>query len=525
MFLNRTLKKTLLLLILSIFSFSAFSSGDEVIRGKCENTIAGNQSSKEDAPIKDADFTDIPSLAGILNTKIEDYFTFNVRVHKALSEAKIVYVGDLTQKTEGDLLDVPGLGRVLVGIIAEEVAKKEDDGLSLGMELEDGWNQHGGFMAGTRRAATRVGSAVSSGVSATGRGAKVAGGAVAGAARTVTPSVESLRKAASVTGNAVSSGVSATGRGARVAGDAVAGAARTVTPSVESLKKAANAPLVASANVRDRVRTNRQRRQDQAADQKATEAELLSMPINDYLKPRLGLEPVGEGKDSLEELVKMMEALEMKSYLDYQDFVNSRTILMDILPNHVSTVEDLTQKSKADLLEIEGMDERNVYWLEKVLSNDNLSLRTIRFERTRRIGSAAVVGAGSAVRSSAGSVGRGARATGRAMAGAVSAVTPSIDSLRRNRQQQQQAQETESTGEPAPEETVENASESSLGRFMRFFRRSAVEEPEVVKEEESKPEETPPAEEETTTEETPAEDTTPAEESETSSESSSTAGN
>lgn len=64
---------------------------------------------------------------------IED-FEFSVRAANCLQSSNVHYVGDLVQKTEGDLLKTRNFGRKS---LTEINARLEELGLSLGMKIED----------------------------------------------------------------------------------------------------------------------------------------------------------------------------------------------------------------------------------------------------------------------------------------------------------------------------------------------------------------------------------------------------
>lgn len=69
-----------------------------------------------------------------LTIKVE-YLELSVRTGNCLKNENVVYVGDLVQKTEAELLKVPNFGRKSLYEIMSELSRL---GLTLGMELE-GW--------------------------------------------------------------------------------------------------------------------------------------------------------------------------------------------------------------------------------------------------------------------------------------------------------------------------------------------------------------------------------------------------
>ena len=365
MFINLTLKKLLLLCILFVFSFSTYGSEG----GRCEGTF---------------------SLVAVLNVKIVDYFVFNTSIHKSLSDGKLIYVGELVQRTEEGLLDVSGLGKKSVGLIAEEIAGK-DNGLSLGMELEDGWNQHKpSLREGTRRlgttvaaAITRADRAVGSGVNAIERRARVAGSAVADAASRVTPSQESLQRASDTVG-----------RGARVAGSAVAGAASRVTPSRESLQRASDTTRGAVANVSERMQANAQRERERSArirEESRARFEARQQPakakVSLYERSlNLGQTALGNiqevrkreikrsrtrgvsDKAVAESLSKPIENLNSEGVI-----INARA-LKEMKDAGIHTYEDLVLKTRKELVSVRFLGSKVVDNIEKVLAVDGLSI-------------------------------------------------------------------------------------------------------------------------------------------------------
>lgn len=59
-------------------------------------------------------------------------FDWSVRLYNVLKAENIFYIGDLVQKTEGDMMRTPNFGRTSLNEIREVLAQM---GLSLGMEL------------------------------------------------------------------------------------------------------------------------------------------------------------------------------------------------------------------------------------------------------------------------------------------------------------------------------------------------------------------------------------------------------
>ena len=113
------LKRILLLLIVSVFSFSSY--GNE--GNKCAKVF---DTELEASNVKSA------------NQKIGDFLTLNTRVKSVLSAEGLILMGDLLQRTEQDVLDIPGIGKVSLLLIKDELALK---GLALGMRLPEDWNQ------------------------------------------------------------------------------------------------------------------------------------------------------------------------------------------------------------------------------------------------------------------------------------------------------------------------------------------------------------------------------------------------
>jgi DNA-directed RNA polymerase subunit alpha len=68
-----------------------------------------------------------------------DVFLISVATTSRLEKLEVVYVGDLVQKTEHEILDTPGLGRKRQSL-AEVRQLLKGMGLSLGMRL-DGWER------------------------------------------------------------------------------------------------------------------------------------------------------------------------------------------------------------------------------------------------------------------------------------------------------------------------------------------------------------------------------------------------
>src|ERR1700716_3243241 len=64
-----------------------------------------------------------------------DELPLSVRSAICLKNCSIVYIGDLVQKTEGEMLRTPNFGRKSLGEIKEELAQR---GLHLGIEVP-GW--------------------------------------------------------------------------------------------------------------------------------------------------------------------------------------------------------------------------------------------------------------------------------------------------------------------------------------------------------------------------------------------------
>jgi len=74
-------------------------------------------------------------IPDIFFRKLED-FEMSTRAYKALTNNSIIYMGDLVQKPEHELLRVPNFGRKSLREIKELLS---DLGLELGMEIEN-WN-------------------------------------------------------------------------------------------------------------------------------------------------------------------------------------------------------------------------------------------------------------------------------------------------------------------------------------------------------------------------------------------------
>jgi DNA-directed RNA polymerase subunit alpha len=63
-----------------------------------------------------------------------DEFPLSVRTENCLKNDDLIYVGDLVQKTEPEILRTPNMGRKSLGELKEILARV---GLSLGMEIPD----------------------------------------------------------------------------------------------------------------------------------------------------------------------------------------------------------------------------------------------------------------------------------------------------------------------------------------------------------------------------------------------------
>ncbi len=84
--------------------------------------------------IKKEDKPDLPFSPWLLK-KVYDLDELSVRATNCLKNDNIVYVGDLVQKTEGEMLKTPNFGRKSLNEIKEKLAKI---GLRFGMEVP-GW--------------------------------------------------------------------------------------------------------------------------------------------------------------------------------------------------------------------------------------------------------------------------------------------------------------------------------------------------------------------------------------------------
>lgn len=72
----------------------------------------------------------------ILKERVEDRYDLSARARKALTNANILYIGDLVQQTDALLLRKKNFGRKCLKEIKAALAQ---DGLSLGMRI-DNWN-------------------------------------------------------------------------------------------------------------------------------------------------------------------------------------------------------------------------------------------------------------------------------------------------------------------------------------------------------------------------------------------------
>jgi DNA-directed RNA polymerase subunit alpha len=79
---------------------------------------------------------DQSAITAIMLRSIED-LEFSVRAYRCLKAEKIIYIGDLVQRTEADLMRTPNLGKVSLIEIKTVLAIRE---LSLGMKLKD-WDR------------------------------------------------------------------------------------------------------------------------------------------------------------------------------------------------------------------------------------------------------------------------------------------------------------------------------------------------------------------------------------------------
>lgn len=89
-----------------------------------ESAIAKKEEAKPDLP-----------FSPYLLKKVYDLDELSVRATNCLKNDNIVYVGDLVQKTEGEMLKTPNFGRKSLNEIKEKLAKI---GLRFGMEVQ-GW--------------------------------------------------------------------------------------------------------------------------------------------------------------------------------------------------------------------------------------------------------------------------------------------------------------------------------------------------------------------------------------------------
>ena len=69
------------------------------------------------------------------SSKVEE-LEFSIRVHKRLHNAGIIYIGDLVQKSEAELLRLNGFGRLCLKEVREELASW---GLRLAMGPPQNW--------------------------------------------------------------------------------------------------------------------------------------------------------------------------------------------------------------------------------------------------------------------------------------------------------------------------------------------------------------------------------------------------
>ena len=103
-----------------------------VISYSCEE-VFNNKSSKEKVPIE------------TLNQRIFDYLDFDFITLKIKNQMRsifrlsnILYIGELIQKSEQDLLQIPGFGRTQLNVAKEALEPK---GLHLSTQLEEPWTR------------------------------------------------------------------------------------------------------------------------------------------------------------------------------------------------------------------------------------------------------------------------------------------------------------------------------------------------------------------------------------------------
>lgn len=77
--------------------------------------------------------TDLIGVSATLDERVTDW-PFSVRTRNCLYNASVVYIGELIQKRENDLLKVKNFGRIALKDVKEHLAMK---GLALGMHLKD----------------------------------------------------------------------------------------------------------------------------------------------------------------------------------------------------------------------------------------------------------------------------------------------------------------------------------------------------------------------------------------------------
>lgn len=163
MFLKFTSKKLLLLLVLSVFSFSAFGDKGE----KCERTFSDRLKNSVRSAVtrvssavgrvlpsrenlrrisgairgavantqteEELKRDSIKKKISLLNTSISDYFNFNTRLKNLLLKANVLYLIDLIQISRKELLNIQGIGDRLADVVEETLSA---DNLHLDMKSD-----------------------------------------------------------------------------------------------------------------------------------------------------------------------------------------------------------------------------------------------------------------------------------------------------------------------------------------------------------------------------------------------------
>ncbi len=129
MFFGLNLKQFLLLFILSIFSFSSYSSGGD----KCEEGLSGHSTNNNSEGNSSRDAIN-KAMAESLSKPVEDLnsseMVIAVKVINTFKKDGILTYEDLVRRTREYLLSMPNVGQKSVNNIEEVLAI---DGLSLGM--------------------------------------------------------------------------------------------------------------------------------------------------------------------------------------------------------------------------------------------------------------------------------------------------------------------------------------------------------------------------------------------------------